>query len=195
MLQQGRSSSTPSSTEGHTEGQDYEEETPQTSTIRSLPNGQSCLTDVQGMNPNGQPLHHNVQHQRQESEPTAQQYNYGSIATDSHSVLPDVVDRGILSMSKATELFKRYLKELVPQFPAVVFPSGCTAGELRKTEPVLFLAVLAASAGTSDPALNLKLNQEIQQVYATRIIIKGHKDIELVKSLLISITYTYPPEK
>ena len=34
--------------------------------------------------------------------------------TEPSPVFPDVIDRGILSMNKATELYKRYLTELAP---------------------------------------------------------------------------------
>lgn len=109
------------------------------------------------------------------------------------SVFPDVIDRGILTMAKATELYQRYLDALLPQYPAV--PLSCTAAELRSKKPILFLAVLAASAGASDSSLNRSLNQEIQRTYATKVSIHGVKSLELVQSLLISILWTYPPDK
>lgn len=109
------------------------------------------------------------------------------------SVLPDVIDRGILNMAKATELYQEYIDALMPQYPAV--PLSCTAVELRSNKPILFLAVLAASSGASDPSLHRRLNQEIQRVYATKVSIQGLKSLELVQSLLISILWTYPPEK
>lgn len=109
------------------------------------------------------------------------------------SILPDVIDRGILDMAKARELYHRYVDELLPQYPAV--PLNCTVAELRSTRPTLFLAVLAASSTVSDPSLNRKLNKEIQRVYATKMAIQGLKSLELVQSLLVSILWTYPPDK
>ena len=113
--------------------------------------------------------------------------------SDPISILPDVIDRNILSMAKATELYQKYLDTLLPQYPAV--PLSCTVAELRSKKPILFLAVLAASAGVSDPSLNSRLNQEIQTVYATKVSIKGLKSLELVQALLVSILWTYPPDK
>lgn len=109
------------------------------------------------------------------------------------SVLPDVIDRGILNMAKARELYHRYVDELLPQYPAV--PLDCTVAELRSKKPILFLAVLAASSGSSDPYLNRRLNKEIQRVYATKLSMQGLKSLELVQSLLVSILWTYPPDK
>ncbi len=113
--------------------------------------------------------------------------------SEATSISPDVIDRGILNITKATELYQKYLDVLMPQYPAV--PLSCTMTELRSRLPILFLAVLAASSGTSDPSLNRKLNQEIQTVYATKVSIQGLKSLELVQALLVSILWTYPPDK
>ena len=106
---------------------------------------------------------------------------------------PDVVERGLLSMDKATELVDRYTSLLMPHYPAV--PISCPAHELRKIKPILFLAVLAASADTSDPVLHFNLNQEIQELYARKITIQGQKSIELIQALCLSILWPYPPKK
>lgn len=113
--------------------------------------------------------------------------------TTQDSMWPDVVERGLLSMGKATELVNRYTNLLLPHCPVV--PISCPAHELRKTKPILFLAVLAASAATSDPVLHFKLNQETQELYARKITIQGHKSLELVQALCISILWPYPPKK
>lgn len=106
---------------------------------------------------------------------------------------PDVVERGLLSLNKATELVNRYTSLLMPHYPAV--PISCPAYELRKTKPILFLAVLAASADTSESVLHFKLNQEIQELYARKITIQGQKSIELIQALSVSILWPYPPRK
>lgn len=132
-------------------------------------------------------------------------------------IFPDVIDRGILSMAKATELYDRYVNDLLPlyvvieafgylakcrlyilttnSYPAVTLPEDWTAAKLRECRPILFLAVLAASASASKPALNLRLNKEIQQIYATKVAIQGRKSLEICQSMLISILWTYPPDK
>ena len=51
----------------------------------------------------------------------------------------DVVDRGVLDMTEATRLFDRYVNELCPQYPAVVFHKGTTASEVRKARPILYV--------------------------------------------------------
>ena len=111
------------------------------------------------------------------------------------SISPDVVERGLINIEKAQELFDRYIDVLSPQFPGIYFPPGTSATVMRKQRPVLFLALLAAGAGNQDPALNLALNQEILQVYANKVAIHGEKSLELVMSILISTLWYYPPDK
>ena len=106
----------------------------------------------------------------------------------------DVVDRGMLSMNEATLLFIRYSKELVQHFPAVVLPQGPDIGEIRRSKPVLFLAIIAAASGSSDQNLNKFLNKKILQVYADRIAIKGEKSLELIQSMLITMIWYFPPD-
>ena len=110
------------------------------------------------------------------------------------SLHDDVVDRGILSMVQATLLFTRYIDELMQHFPAVVLPEGSTAGQIRKAKPTLFLAIIAAASGSSNSNLNNRLNQEILQVYADRIAIKGEKSLELIQLMLITMIWYFPPD-
>ncbi|KAL9125505.1 MAG: hypothetical protein Q9217_005307 [Psora testacea] len=121
-------------------------------------------------------------------------YDDGNLG-DSSGISPDVVARGLLTMEEATELFDRYVNVLSPNFPAIIFPPGTCAAEIRSKRPILFLAVIAAGAGAAHPALNLKLNQEILQLYATKVALEGQKNLDLVQSILISSLWYYPPER
>lgn len=87
------------------------------------------------------------------------------------------------------------LTHLLLRYPAVVFSPDCTVAKLRKSKPILFLAVLAASAAASSPALNLRLNKEIQKVYATKVSMQGRKSMEILQAMLLSILWTYPPDR
>ncbi|CAK7202043.1 hypothetical protein SEUCBS139899_004761 [Sporothrix eucalyptigena] len=77
----------------------------------------------------------------------------------------DPVAAGILSMDKATRLFRRYVTMMAPQRPFVVFPKVTLSSEeemtpdvenaitvmaalVREHQPVLFLSVLTAALGT-----------------------------------------------
>ncbi|KAI2629518.1 hypothetical protein GGR54DRAFT_628088 [Hypoxylon sp. NC1633] len=106
---------------------------------------------------------------------------------------PDVVDRGLITMSEATSFFVRYMEDMTPHLPAVVFPEGTTASEIRKTKPILFLSIMAA-ASSEAPKRQRQLVREIMQVFADEIIISGRKSMELVQALLVSTIWYYPPE-
>ena len=65
----------------------------------------------------------------------------------------DVIDRGLLSSDTASVIFDKYAKEMTHHMPVVVFPEGVTAGEIRKTKPTLFLAILSVGSGAFYPDL------------------------------------------
>ena len=112
-----------------------------------------------------------------------------------HSTLHlDVVDRRVISMDKATQLFDTYVNNLLPHHPIVVFPEGTTAQEIRQTKPILFLAVIAAAAATSDPDLNFSFSKELLQLYAERVMTNGTKSLELIQSILVTTVWYCPPD-
>ena len=113
--------------------------------------------------------------------------------TPSTSPSLDVVDRGIISNESATTLFETYVTELVPHYPVVVFSTAVTASEIRRTKPTLFLAIIAAASGKSDPSLYSALNSEVLSAYAQQIVIESQKSLELVQAMLVTSVWYYPP--
>lgn len=107
----------------------------------------------------------------------------------------DVVDRGILTMYQATQLFQIYNVQLVHHYPAVILPQSLTAEELRRTKPTLFLAVIAAAAGKVDPHLYSILNSEVLSEYARRTVVHSEKSLELVQAMIVTSVWYFPPGK
>jgi len=107
----------------------------------------------------------------------------------------DVIDQGIVSMDQADELYQTYNNHLAEHYPAVVFAPGTSAEELRKTKPTLFLAVIAAAAGKSDPSLYSVLNSMVLNAYAHRTVINSEKSLELVQAMIITCVWYFPPGK
>ena len=105
----------------------------------------------------------------------------------------DVIERGIVSMDLATELFNTYVNSLSPHYPAVVFPEGFAAEELRRTKPTLFLAVIAAASGKSDPSLYSILNSEVLLSFAYRMVMRSEKSLELVQAILVTVIWYHHP--
>ena len=106
----------------------------------------------------------------------------------------DVIDRRMISSELANIFFDRYVKHMAPQFPAVVFPAGTTAAEIRKTKPTLFLAILSVGACTSHPDVQKTLTKEIMKVLATRVMCNGEKSLEIIQALHVVTIWYWPPE-
>ena len=92
----------------------------------------------------------------------------------------DMVDKGEISVELATQCFDCYVEKMAPHMPAVVFPPGTTAAEVRKTKPTLFLAIISAASGSQDPNSQRKLTKEVMSIFAERIICNGEKTLELI---------------
>jgi hypothetical protein len=105
----------------------------------------------------------------------------------------DVVDRGIITMDTAAELFVRYTDHMVPHLPAVVFPAGTTVAEVRKSKPILFLAIMAASSSEL-PSVQRRMVKEVMEIFAEKVIVLGEKSLELVQALHVSVVWYWPPE-
>ncbi|KAI1082938.1 hypothetical protein F5B20DRAFT_490003 [Whalleya microplaca] len=105
----------------------------------------------------------------------------------------DIIDRGVISMEEAAALFARYTDDMALHLPAVVFPAGTTAEEIRKTKPILFLSIMSV-ASSETPRLQRLVVKEMMQTFAEKIIINGEKSLEMVQALLVSVIWYYPPE-
>ena len=105
----------------------------------------------------------------------------------------DIVDRNIISMDLAADLFVRYTEHLAPHLPMVVFPATMTAAELRRSKPMLFLAVMCAAIWDSH-TLQVTLQREVMTVFAEKVFLSGEKTLELVQALLVTVCWYWPVE-
>ncbi|KAH6650308.1 hypothetical protein F5144DRAFT_588815 [Chaetomium tenue] len=101
---------------------------------------------------------------------------------------------GLLTMGLAADLLDRYNVHMCPHLPGVVLPPDLTAAELRKTKPILFLAVMAGAASEL-PNLQRVLTKELMQQFADKIIIRGNKSLELVQAITVAVIWYWPPER
>lgn len=133
--------------------------------------------------------------------------------------MADPVSAGLLSMDKATRLFRQYVTIIAPQRPFVVFPKvTLSEGEdmtpeiegaitdiaalVREHHPVLFLSVLTAAISSgldrshgdtdsSNEVLSTALDALLLRVYADRIFHQSEKSLELVQALIISSNWSF----
>ncbi|KAL1877344.1 hypothetical protein VTK73DRAFT_8717 [Phialemonium thermophilum] len=105
----------------------------------------------------------------------------------------DIIDRGFLTMDTAARLFARYVNDMCPHLPAVVFPAGTLAADVRKSKPVLFLSIMAA-ASFDLPDLQRRLVRELMEIVAHKAVVVGEKSLELVQALHVAVIWYWPPE-
>lgn len=105
----------------------------------------------------------------------------------------DIVDRGLVSMELASQLFARFRNQMMPHLPCIVFPAEYTVSDLRRTQPTLFLSVMTAASGEQH-ALQRVLQKELMQTLATKVVATGEKSIELVQALNVAVIWYWPPE-
>lgn len=106
----------------------------------------------------------------------------------------DPIDRGIVDVETASKAFERYVNEMAPLLPAVVFPPETQMGDVRKTKPAVFHAILATSIGPIKPSVQLGLFNDLYKMLADRILVRSEKVLELVQALIITYLWYDPPE-
>lgn len=114
-------------------------------------------------------------------------------APDSRNPTGDVVDRGVIPLETAENLFNTYSEKLNHQFPGISLPKNSTARVMRESKPALWLAVLAAASIHTDTQLAAVLNRELIRLLADRVFVGGEKSVELVEALHLTVIYYYTP--
>jgi hypothetical protein len=106
----------------------------------------------------------------------------------------DVIGQHIVGHDAATKAFDRYVRDLTPLMPVVVFPHGTTMATVRRTKPVLWLAILTVAIGPFQPfSVQQRLAEEAYRILADRVVMKGDKSLELVQALwVLSMWYILP---
>lgn len=107
----------------------------------------------------------------------------------------DIVARKIIDAPTAYRCFERYVNDMAGSLPFVVFPPGARAEDIRKSKPILFLAIVTAACNVIRPDLRAGLVVETMRAYADRVVCRGEKSMELVQALLVSTTWYAPPER
>lgn len=106
----------------------------------------------------------------------------------------DVIDRQVVDAPTAYRIFERFNTEM--QFlPVVVFPPGTRAEDIRRSKPLLFLAILSAASNTIRPDLQPTFVGEVIRILADRTICRGEKTLEIVQSLQVVTVWYQPPDR
>ncbi|KAI9704891.1 MAG: hypothetical protein M1836_006671 [Candelina mexicana] len=167
-------------------------------TTRPLFTGSSAKDDSAGWKNDGQNLYPFLMPKGAKENTTPCLYPTSTAPqpdnSSQHHGYADVIDRRLIDADMAILVFDRYVNSMAPHMPAVVFPPGTSAADVRKHKPVLFLAVLSAGSGIAHPDVQRILAREIMRVYADRIICNGEKSLELIQALHVSTLWYWPPD-
>ncbi|KAI1516532.1 Fungal Zn binuclear cluster domain containing protein [Pyrenophora tritici-repentis] len=114
-----------------------------------------------------------------------------------HSHINGLIDQ-LMSPETAERVFFRYVNDICPHFPAVPFPPGTTAREVREKKPLLFLSVLAGSShGSAEHLVSQETQRELTKLLKDQLadIIwrNGEKSLEIVQALHIAVLWYRPP--
>ncbi|KAJ5757206.1 uncharacterized protein N7511_007388 [Penicillium nucicola] len=130
------------------------------------------------------------------SQPTAKQWRRPVDAAKQETVgeFVDMIDRGVIDLKTATSAFERYVHQMAPEFPFVMFTPGTGMAEVRRTKPFLFLAIMAIAVGTFNPEAQMTLLNEHYRSIAEEVVVKGHKTLELLQAILVGTIWYIPPD-
>lgn len=113
---------------------------------------------------------------------------------DGGNEFADVIDKGLVEAEIANKAFNRFAEDMAPILPFVVFPPGTKMGDIRRTKPVLFLAILSVAISPFQPSIQLHLMNAVYRVIAERVVVKGEKSLEMVQALLVMCLWYTPPD-
>lgn len=84
-------------------------------------------------------------------------------------------------------LLEAYTNLMIPLFPFVPIPSRMTAEELRRERPFLYLNISMLASPNS--ARQRELSNAVKEYLADRIIMNGHRSLDLLQGLLVHLAW------
>ena len=102
----------------------------------------------------------------------------------------------LISPEKASAIFDRYVTQLAPHLPAVVFPAGTTAEQVWREKPILYVCILScASHGIIHPDTGREISREAVGAIADCVVRNGAKSLELIQAMQVTALWYKPPER
>jgi hypothetical protein len=106
----------------------------------------------------------------------------------------DVIDRGVLTMERATTLFNTFNLSIKNNLPLFAIEDWQTASLMRTAKPTLFLTILASTASLVDGMLYRTLRPEAMRRISEMCLGKPEQSIEHIQALLCWSLYGLDPD-
>ena len=93
------------------------------------------------------------------------------------------------SVDMDSELVQELLDKYVASsshFPFILIPPGARAEKLRRSQPLLVLAIMAA---TTEGQLQRRLEEDFLKRLAESVIVRGEKSLDTVSSILVYLAW------
>lgn len=100
----------------------------------------------------------------------------------------DAVDAGLLDEVEAIMLLNEFRQNCPSYFPFVVLEDSVDANTVRREQPFLFLAIMAAMTYRT-PTIQRALADAFKDQVAIRVVGFSHKGLEILQGLLIHSAY------
>lgn len=102
----------------------------------------------------------------------------------------------LITPETASKIFDRYMTQLAPHLPAVVFPTGTTAEQVWRDKPILYVCILScASNGLVHPDVGRDITREAVGAIADCVVRNGAKSLELIQAMQVTALWYKPPER
>lgn len=96
----------------------------------------------------------------------------------------------------AAKAFERYVSDLAPHLPAVVFPKDTTAEQIWRDKPILYVCILSCgSNGIVHPDVGRDITREAVGAIADCVVRNGAKSLELIQAMQVLALWYKPPER
>ncbi len=91
----------------------------------------------------------------------------------------------------AQELLDKYLASST-HFPFILIPPGAGAEKLRRSQPLLVLAIMTI---TTEGQLQRRLEEDFLKRLAECVIVRGEKSLDIISSIVVYLAWSvfWPP--
>jgi hypothetical protein len=100
----------------------------------------------------------------------------------------DVISKGIVTFQQAEESV-RLFRRRASSFPFVILPSYISLDCLRRERPFLLLAIITFAADYN-VELQSRLDLELRETLARKVIVNGEKTLELLQGVLVYLKWS-----